>query len=602
MRPIVSTINSPSYKLAKELARILTPLAGNTAYTVRNSTAFVERIRGLQTTPQDTLVSFDVKNLFTQVPVEAALTVVEDRLYKDPTLSDRTSIPVPQLVELTSLCLRSTYFQLGEKFYEQTDGAAMGSPLSPVIANLYLESLEETAIRSAPLKPNLWVRYVDDTFVIWPHGPDRLRSFYQHLNKQHPKIQFTVEEEKDDQLPFLDVCVSKEGGRLLTSVYRKPTHTERYIPYHSHHHPRTTTGVLRCMRDRARSICHPTKMQQEMDHLNQVFQANGFPKNLVKKTLTTHPPPLPETSEPQQQVDEAPKILCTPYIKGLSEKIAKVCAPLGVKPVFRPKKTLKRELMQVKNRTPEQKQTGVVYEIPCKDCPEVYVGETKRTLKVRLSEHRQAVKRGDPKNGIAVHVQKTNHCINWEGATVQRRAEGFWLRRTVEAIQIRKATPNMNLDSGLLLPMVWNPILNPHPSPHTLVLVYCHHTSSLAFVCLVNSACLHTLLFVTYFSQSQAHTQSCNIIGHLRAHPQSRNIIGYLCTHSQSRNIIGYLCTHSTSHKTIGQCLLYNLSHTAVSLVLYAVDKGLRGRNVLQSLLLILLRICSRSVRPISTK
>ena len=109
----------------------------------------------------------------------------------------------------------------------------------------------------------------------------------------------------------------------------------------------------------------------------------------------------------------------------------------------------------------------------------------------------------------------------------------------------------------------------------------------------------HTLLFVTYFSHSQAHTQSCNIIGHLRTHSQSRNIIGYLCTHSQSCNIIGYLCTHSTSHNTIGQCLLYNLSHTAVSLVLYAVDKGLRGRNVLQSLLLILLRICSRSVRPI---
>ena len=86
----------------------------------------------------------------------------------------------------------------------------MGSPLSPMIAKLYLESLEETAIRSAPLKPKLRVRYVDDTFVIWPHGPDRLRSFHQHLNKQHPKIQFTVEEEKDDQLPFLDVRVCKE--------------------------------------------------------------------------------------------------------------------------------------------------------------------------------------------------------------------------------------------------------------------------------------------------------------------------------------------------------------------------------------------------------
>ena len=101
------------------------------------------------------------------------------------------------------------------------------------------------------------------------------------------------------------------------------------------------------------------------------------------------------------------------------------------------------------------------------------------SLKVRLSEHRQAVKRGDPKNGIAVHVQKTNHCINWEGATVQRRAEGFWLRRTVEAIQIRKATPNMNLDSGLLLPMVWNPILNPHPIPQSTPLT--PHLASFLF-------------------------------------------------------------------------------------------------------------------------
>ena len=135
-----------------------------------------------------------------------------------------------------------------------------------------------------------------------------------------------------------------------------------------------------------------------------------------------------------------------------------------MKPVFRPKRTLKRELMQVKNRTPEQKQRGVVYEIPCKECPEVNRGETMRTLKVTLSEHRQVVKRGDPKNDIAVHARKTDHHINWEGATVRRKAKGFWLRRTVEAIQIRKATPNMNLDSGLLLLMVWNPIL-PHKLP-----------------------------------------------------------------------------------------------------------------------------------------
>ena len=94
--------------------------------------------------------------------------------------------------------------------------------------------------------------------------------------------------------PFLDVRVSKEGGRLLTSVYRKPTHTERYIPYHSHHHPRTTTGVLRCMRDRARSICHPTKMQQEMDHLRK----SGVPGERIPRKPGEEDPNNPPTTTP----------------------------------------------------------------------------------------------------------------------------------------------------------------------------------------------------------------------------------------------------------------------------------------------------------------
>ena len=144
---------------------------------------------------------------------------------------------------------------------------------------------------------------------------------------------------------------------------------------------------------------------------------------------------------------DAPKIVCTPYIKGLSEKIEKVCAPLGVKSVFRPMMTLKRDLMQVKNRTPEQKQTGVVYEIPCKDCPPAYVGETKRTLKFTLSEHRQAVRRGDPKEWHCSSCSKPLHQLGWCHSP-----------RTVEAIHIRKSIPNINnFDSGLLLPMVCLP-------------------------------------------------------------------------------------------------------------------------------------------------
>ena len=140
--------------------------------------------------------------------------------------------------------------------------------------------------------------------------------------------------------------------------------------------------------------------------------------------------------------------------------------------------------------------------------------------------------------------------------------------------------------------------LEPHPQPTPLT----PHLASFVFSFSVLSPCPHTSLFVTHFSQSQTHAQSCNIIGHLWTHSQSHNIIGHLSYYSYRILFIILVYQCSSSHNTIGQCLLYNLSHTAVSLFLYAVDKGLRGRNVLQSLLLILRRICSRSVRPISTK
>ena len=150
MRPIVSVIGSPCYNLAKELARILIPLAGHNGYSEKNSTSFVQTVRESSVTAMDCLVSFDVTNLFTQVPITDALLVIEWKLSQDHSLLNRTTIPIPQLVELTELCLCSSYFQFQDKYYEQIKGAAMGCPLSPIVANLFMENLEDEAIRSAP--------------------------------------------------------------------------------------------------------------------------------------------------------------------------------------------------------------------------------------------------------------------------------------------------------------------------------------------------------------------------------------------------------------------------------------------------------------------
>ena len=110
----------------------------------------------------------------------------------------------------------------------------MGSPLSPVMANIYMEHFEQEALETAPLKPSLWLRYVDDTFVLWQHQEDAT-SLLDHLNSIEPDIQFTMEKEKDQILPFLDVKVEKTEHGFSTGVYHKPTSTGRYLNFESNH-------------------------------------------------------------------------------------------------------------------------------------------------------------------------------------------------------------------------------------------------------------------------------------------------------------------------------------------------------------------------------
>ena len=121
---------------------------------------------------------------------------------------------------------------------------------------------------------------------------DELSVFHQHLNSLRPSIQFTMEEES--QLPFLDVLVKKDDCRLITSVYRKKTHTDRYIHYTSDHHPRIKYGVIQCLMKRALKICMATEeLEEERKHLQAVFQKNGYPEEVIERglqraTITQH--------------------------------------------------------------------------------------------------------------------------------------------------------------------------------------------------------------------------------------------------------------------------------------------------------------------------
>ena len=460
LRPIVSSIDSPTYKLAKHLANILQPLVGTTSSYVKDSEDFVKKLETTDVQHNDIMVSFDVVSLFTKVPTGDALRVIKDLLAEDDTLRERTILLPADIVSLTGLCLNTTYFHFGGNFYEQVEGAAMGSPLSPVVANIYMQDFESRVLVTALLKPSLWLRYVDDTFVMWNYGDSELQNFLKHLNGQHDDIRFTMEREEDGTIPFLDVHVKRDGDKLTTSVYRKPTHTDRYLNYDSHHHPKVKSGIVDCLSHRAKRICKKgSALSDELKHVHNALMANGYPRHALKRRRKKRRRDGPGTGRPKAR-------MFLPYIKGLSERIGRMCRPLVIHTTFTSRNTLRKSLTKVKGRPGMLDVKGVVYSIPCADCPATYIGETGRTLKVRMAEHKRAVKSKDPLNGIAVHVQKTAHNINWQEARILARENIWGKRRVLEALEIQQRRPMMNLDAGLLLDRSWTPYVHPRSGSH----------------------------------------------------------------------------------------------------------------------------------------
>ena len=149
IRPIVSSRGLVTYNTSKELARILKPLAGRSTFSVQNTMDFVEQVKSIRLQPQECIVSYDVKALFTSVPIKPAIKIIKQLLEDDRELQHRTSMTVQNIICLLDFCLNNTCFIFQGRFHEQTEGAAMGSPLSPIIANLYMEAFEKQAINTA---------------------------------------------------------------------------------------------------------------------------------------------------------------------------------------------------------------------------------------------------------------------------------------------------------------------------------------------------------------------------------------------------------------------------------------------------------------------
>ena len=218
------------YNTSNFLTDILVPIQNCNGYSVSNSLEFADQVASLEISNHEAMVSCDVVPLFTAIPVEKACEYIRKKLKEDTTLHLGTNLTIDEMISLLDFTLSNNYFVYNDSIYKQVHGCAMGSPVSPVVANLCMEIIEESAITASATPPKVWKRYVDDGLVIIKKHS--VSAFHVSI---HPKFSFTIETENNGQISFLDTLVSRKDGVLTTDVYRKSTHTDRKLDFCSHY-------------------------------------------------------------------------------------------------------------------------------------------------------------------------------------------------------------------------------------------------------------------------------------------------------------------------------------------------------------------------------
>ena len=283
MRPIVSTINSPTYNVAKWVVKYLNSIDKYDSLSVKNSFEFVEQLKDIRIADDEVMVSFDVESLFPSVPQDKAIACLSE-WFRANDLADGVK---NELIKLTKLCIDHSYFTFNNNIYKQKDGLSMGNPVSPMLADVFMSKLELTVIKNHPDVFKVWKRVVDDVFCIMKRS--KIDEALNILNAQDESIRFTVEIEKDGCLPFLDVMVIRQNGSLEFDVYRKPTHTDLYINNKSYNPPPHKLAAFNSMiRRMIKFPLSKDRKSNEQAKIMSIANKNGFKFDDISRLIKLH--------------------------------------------------------------------------------------------------------------------------------------------------------------------------------------------------------------------------------------------------------------------------------------------------------------------------
>ena len=391
-RPILSAINTPSYRLAKFFVPLLSEFTKN-EFVVKDSFSFSTDVRNQN--PDLFMTSFDIDSLFTNLPLDETIDICITKVFKRKhKFKGMTKIEFKKLLEFAT---KDALILFNDVYYEQIDGVAMGSPLGPTLANVFLCHKEEEWLKKCPekFKPVYYKRYMDDTFLLF-RSKQNIKMFFRYINSRHKNMSFTLEEESDNKLPFLDILVIRDNI-LTTRIYRKTTFSGLYSNFHSFLPEKYKSGLMHTLLFRIYTICSDrSKIYTEIGNLRKFMRKNDYPSYFLDKCIKLFFDKVFCKKSTEDNFDVPRKVVCinVPFMGTDSLKLRSKLTGIvrDYFPMCKVKIILNSgcrlgNFFRFKDKVPLNVRSLILYKFSCGGCNSAYLGKSKRHYLVRVFEH-----------------------------------------------------------------------------------------------------------------------------------------------------------------------------------------------------------------------
>lgn len=437
LRPICAAINSPSYELCRFIINILKNLTRDSIYNSKDASEFKKRINNTYIYDDENMISFDVVSLFPSIPVDFALRIIENKWSK---IEEFTNIPKKLFIDMLKFCIKDNrYFKHDGKIFAQQKGLPMGSPASPIIADIVMEELLDTCLEHLDTKPRLLTKYVDDIFAIVKTNV--IDQTLEKLNSFHRNIKFTMEEENNGRLTYLDTVLIRRGNFIKMDWHQKPTASGRLINFTSKHPRSMIINTAKNFMRRVMTISDKTFHTDSIKKVINILQKNSFPIKIIKRLITEY-----KTKTKGKETREPKQFKSVTYIPGFSERFAasNMYDKEKIKIAHKMNNTLRQYYSNTKEKLEKLEKANVIYKIPCNGdgsntCQKVYVGTTKSKLKTRISSHKSDHKTRRPvdqKTALAAHCSDLNHAPNFDKVEILQHETNYSKRYMLEMLHI----------------------------------------------------------------------------------------------------------------------------------------------------------------------